>query len=309
MSKLVKLMSFEGRVIDHCSSKEIVVRKGFHKYACVGNMVKTASNDDTEKKDKKPSDGKSGLEKIVEFDPEFLYVRVRAVTANIPNNNGDLFEEKELRRTFKTFINQRVFKNHKSDDVTNAVGRIIDAVWVDDPKDSKHSYVECLLEIDRKKDPELVRGIEKGYISDCSMGARIEYSVCSCCGNKAHTEDEYCACVKKYKGQHFCPEHKRKCGDEGIYESNFGVEFFELSFVTDGADKQAIVKEVVASSKRMAEMKVKFALVGQSLIDSNSAILQETGKMLKKYASSEILSQKDLKVADSIVNLVDALLD
>jgi hypothetical protein len=286
--------------------------KGFSKYAAFQKMAKHGYDDKEKKDEKKNKSDKEtdDTEKIVEFDPEFLYVRVRAVSANVPNNNGDLFEEDELRRTYKSFINKSVFKNHKSDDVTNAVGRIVDAVWVDNAEDHDHPYVECLLEIDRKKDHDLVRGIEKGYTRSVSMGSRVEYSVCSCCKNKAYKEEDYCECVKHYKGQNFCPDHKRKCEPNGIYESNFGVEFFEISFVTDGADREALVKEIVASNDAtVTHLVSKMASVGQILVDTDSPFLQESGGLLKKYASMDVISSKELKIIGNLLDLVDDLTD
>jgi len=306
--KRVKHMNFQGKVIDCCYANNMSEHKGFHKYAVTGVKVMQKTADDEEEKKNKETKN-TNVERITEFDPEFLYVRVRAVTANIPNNNGDLFIIDELKRTFKTFINQRVFKNHKSDNVTNAVGRIVDAVWVDHPQDKEHPYVECLLEIDRKKDQELVRGIEKGYISDVSMGCRVEYSICSCCGNKAHTEREYCDCIKKAKGKHYCPYCKKKSEPHGIHEENYGVEFFELSFVTDGADREAVVKEIVASDAMTGSLQEKFHKVGQILVDSNNPVFQEAGIFLRKMASEEIISNKDMERAERFIDLIDSFIE
>jgi hypothetical protein len=289
-----------GKVIDYCKADDMPSHKGIMRFSSSNTLSKFAQDKGEDKKD---------FEKLIEYNPEFLYVRVRAVTAAIPNNNGDLFTVEELKRTYETFKKQRVFKNHKSDDVTNAVGDIIDVLWVENPQDKEHPYVECLLRLDRKKDPELVRGVEEGYISDVSMGCRVEYSVCSCCGNKAHKEDEYCTCVKKYKGQKFCPEHRKNLGEHGIYEANFGVEFFELSFVTDGADKEAVVKEVIASGAFGRELHTKMAMTGQILVDTTNPIFQEYGKYLKKIASKEIISNKEQDIVDGILDTIQKFID
>jgi len=303
-----------GRIVDHCKASDLNNHKSFNKFASgTKYMIKQAEEEQEEKetvqKEDIKGDKKENYEKITEVDPEFVYVRVRAVTANVPNNNGDLFEREELYRTYQTFVNQRVFKNHKSDDVTNAQGKIIDAIWVENPEDQDHPYVECLLEIDRKKDPDLVRGIEKSYITDVSMGCRVEYSVCSCCGNKAHTEEQYCDCVKKHKGQKFCPIHKKSLKPNGIYESNFGVEFFELSFVTDGADRDAVIKEIVASNAMFGDINERLNKVGQILVDSPNVMFQDCGICLKRIASSDVISTKDMEIAEKVMNLIESFID
>jgi len=688
----VKLMNFSGRVIDHCDGKKLSDHKGMTRFATGFNLMKKYAAGDKDKSD---------FDKLTDYDPEFLYIRVRAVTAGIPNNNGDLFEIEELSAKFHTFIDQRVFKNHKSEDVTNAVGQIVDVLWVENPNDKEHPYVECLLKIDKKKDPELVRGVEKGYITDVSMGAvisgtsimlenysikniedmdmkndkirtysgnvsgirnmqivpysgeiykvkvlginnelgithehpvyiipkdqlncdnewnskakcfpnnksinkscqtqtctiedvktyvmefveaeslrvgdyvalpfpaeevtpeyvtkefarllgyyvaegwvrgketrnenmiqfclsadeseyidevqfliksilgqdvnisvdyfldrngcyitvwdeglhsklstlggkhaknkildgsvilwdyemqkefigayingdgfqqgrdgiacmstaseglsyqiqiilsrlgiisnveklvhvanensvvetglesieyqisigayyakdiakyskitpvvtsmksdrkfiyknylmspvvgirteyfegfayniesdieesfianrmavhncRVEYSVCSCCGNKAHTETDYCDCVKKYKGQKHCPVHKKSMGEYGIYESNFGVEFFELSFVTDGADREAIIKEIVASDALSGQLHEKLSKIAQILIDSRNPIFQENGRYMRHLASCDIISTKDQQIVDKMLDMIETFID
>lgn len=306
MSLLKQSNTITGKIVDYCRASDLNNHKAFSKFASgTKYMIKKAE----EKKGEEVKEKKDDFEKITEVDPEFLYIRVRAVTANVPNNNGDLFERDELFRTYKTFVGQRVFKNHKSEDVTNALGKIIDAIWVENPEDKEHPYVECLLEIDRKKDTDLVRGVEKGYISDISMGCRVEYSVCSCCGNKAHTEDEYCECVKKYKGQKFCPVHKKSLKPNGVYESNFGVEFFELSFVTDGADREAVIKEIVASNAMFGNINERLEKVGQILVDSPNVIFQDCGIYLKKVASDDVISSKDMERTEYIMNLIESFID
>ena len=86
-----------GRVIDHCTYTDMDSHKGFSKYAAFQKMAKHGYDDKEKKDEKKNKSDKEtdDTEKIVEFDPEFLYVRVRAVSANVPNNNGDLLEEDE----------------------------------------------------------------------------------------------------------------------------------------------------------------------------------------------------------------------
>jgi len=202
--------------------------------------------------------------KIAPKESDFLYVRNRAVSAgnvienhdgsatSIPlnefhkhfnkyakicrlaNKNGDFFSEEELKSKYKTFIGKSVFVDHNNENVENARGIIVDSVWNDRGK-----YVELLKAVDRKAYPELARAIEKGYVDSTSMGCRCRYSICSICGNKSATEDDFCKHILYYKGGYF--------NGLPVFEENCDIEFFEDSFVTEGADPDAKVLEKVAS--------------------------------------------------------------
>ena len=197
-------------------------------------------------------------------EDDFLYIRNRAVSAgnvipqpdgsaiSVPideyyknfekyskicrnaNDNGDFFSEEELKSKYKTFIGKSAFVDHNNENVENARGIIVDAVWNDRGK-----FVELLKAVDKKAYPELARGIEKGYITDTSMGCRCGKSICSICGNVATTEDEFCDHIKNYKGSTY--------NGLPVFEDNRDVEFFEDSFVTIGADPEAKILEKVSS--------------------------------------------------------------
>lgn len=197
-------------------------------------------------------------------EDDFLYIRNRAVSAgnvipqpdgsaiSVPideyyknfekyskicrnaNDNGDFFSEEELKSKYKTFIGKSAFVDHNNENVENARGIIVDAVWNDRGK-----FVELLKAVDKKAYPELARGIEKGYITDTSMGCRCGKSICSICGNVATTEDEFCDHIKNYKGSTY--------NGLPVFEDNRDVDFFEDSFVTIGADPEAKILEKVAS--------------------------------------------------------------
>ncbi|MFW9872489.1 MAG: hypothetical protein ACFFG0_05245 [Candidatus Thorarchaeota archaeon] len=193
------------------------------------------------------------FERIGDYDPEFHYYRVISVHGNIPNDNGDMFlwgsidnpEEPELLRfedslakyVYQTFVGRGNFKNHKNNDVSLAVGINLDVV-----ANHKGKFIENLLAVDAKKDPELVRSIDKGYTTDVSMGAKVARSICSACGHVAYNEDQYCNCIKNFKGQRIYINGSM----QDVYEDNRGVNFIELSWVTVGADKDAKLLEKIA---------------------------------------------------------------
>ena len=100
-----------------------------------------------------------------EYSNDFLYFIARALTANVPNANGDYFPEDELQKSYQSFIGKNLHLNHDADDVAKAVGKIIDAWFV---KNDDDIYVVCLCKIDKKLHPELARNIETG-ITMCSL--------------------------------------------------------------------------------------------------------------------------------------------
>lgn len=186
--------------------------------------------------------------KIAPKENDFLYVRNRAVSAGnviehvngnielIPidefyknfekyafkcrgaNDNGDFFCHEELIKTYKTFIGKPTFVDHDNENVEKARGIILDAVY-----NEKGKFVELLKAVDKKAYPELGRGIEKGYITDTSMGCRCGYSICTVCGNKAVSEDDFCEHIVYYKGSTF--------NSLPVWEDNRDIAFFEDSLV------------------------------------------------------------------------------
>lgn len=151
-----------------------------------------------------------------------------------PNDNADFFSADELRNSYKTFIGKAIFVDHNNENVEQARGIIMDAVF-----NERGKFVELLKAVDKKAYPELARGIEAGYITSTSMGTRCAYSICSICGNKAHTEEEFCDHIKNHKGS--------VLNGLKVWEDNRNCEFFEDSFVSIGADPSAKIMEKVAS--------------------------------------------------------------
>jgi len=191
---------------------------------------------------------------IGDYNPEFKYYRVIALHGDVPNDNGDLWrfgsidnpDEPELLRfdksadkhVFETFNGRGNFKNHENDDVSKAVGLILDAA-----PNYGGRFIEALIAVDEKKDPELVRSIDMGYIDSVSMGCLTGYSICTACGNVARTENEYCDHIKYSKSQVITYNGKQV----KVAEDNYQTNFIELSWVTVPADPDAKLLERVAS--------------------------------------------------------------
>ena len=199
------------------------------------------------------ADPKEVLEKYKDFDivkemqsrkgAKLLWVRARAIDADVVNANGDLFSKEELLKeaeikgqkipAYKTFEGVPIYTNHKNDDIEQAKGMVVYAEW-----DEKEDCVYCTFFVDEEAYPDIARNIRTGVIHDVSMGASVEWGVCSICSNKAYTEKDYCEHLKKYKGKTH-PESGKKA-----YEKNYGVKFIELSCVGDGAFESCEIQEI-----------------------------------------------------------------
>jgi hypothetical protein len=221
------------------------------------------------------------INRVAPLNPEFSFYRVMGLHGDDPNTNGDIFKwgsrndpsEPELLRemvdssgkklagakkyVYQTFVGKGNYKDHNNSKVADAVGIILDA-----EPNHKVKGIELLVAVDKSKDPMLVRGIDAGYISDVSMGARVAYSLCTICGNVAHNELEYDSHVKDWKGQMYSGSDT---GWKNVLaaEDNRGVEFIEESWVTVGADTKAKHLEKIAALRvvkgqaRMAEILVE----------------------------------------------------
>lgn len=222
-------------------------------------LVKIASMSDEENvspKDLAKNLPKKVLEEMEKY-PEFVWFRARAIDADVSNENGDYFSEKELLKevdidkkgtkipAYQTFVDCPVHTNHDNQDVEKSKGWISYAEW-----DDKNKCVYVIGYIDSEAYPHIARGITKGYMKDVSMGCQVEYSLCSICGNKARTEKDYCAHMRDNKGR----EYTGRSGKDGrsgsyvknklVYEENYGIKFIELSLVCDGAFEHCKIEDV-----------------------------------------------------------------
>lgn len=175
----------------------------------------------------------------------FLYVSVRACTADVPNLNLDMLPGDELKTAYKTFIGSPVYVNHKNSNLDRARGFIIDACYhKEDPNDK---WIEILMEMDEETFPKLCGYIRSGEIDTVSMGLNCQSTTCSVCGNVAESPADFCNHIKT-KGS-------EKYDGEYAYEICNGIQFFEESWVYDPADPTAKVVEKEAKVSRLANKK------------------------------------------------------
>ena len=211
----------------------------------------------------------ASLTKFADFndyrtDDGYVYVRVRAISSRV-NKNNDGWPAQELQKAWRTFIGKPIFIDHHNSDPKRARGVIVDAaLHVEDDKTSaldpyyatapaNHkppTWIELLLEVDAKKFPRLAKAIVSGEIDSVSMGANVEMSKCSHCGNEAYSPEQFCKHIIS-KGAYF--DYTSSDGvktSKRSYEDCHNVGFFEISFVFDPADETALVSDIKTSARR-----------------------------------------------------------
>jgi hypothetical protein len=198
----------------------------------------------------------------ISYNPgDYIYTVARALTADVPNQNGDAFPIEELLSlhptmgclVYQTFINDPMHVEHMSEDPTTAIGFILDSHFnQEDPKDK---FVEVLSLIDKKKDPKMAKDIATGRRDSFSMGCIAETEVCSYCGKASRDETEFCNCLRNMRMQ--------RLGNKLIYGKCYGVTYTELSSVSNPADLKARQRFLLAASRRMSGQPTDLPLVGR----------------------------------------------
>lgn len=182
---------------------------------------------------------------------DFVYFAARALTADVANANGDLFEASELKKSYETFIGKGLYLNHDAADVSKSVGRIVDAWFIDeDPNDI---HVVCLCKVDTISEPIIARKVECGIMDSVSMGCSVLISVCSICGNEASEASQFCSHMKNLGREITTEKGERK----KVISINRGITFSELSLVGQPADENAVLLEIYAKADdtKKAELK------------------------------------------------------
>ena len=248
----------------------------------------------------------------IPYDPNFLYVEVRAVSAGEyygNNKNIDYFPEVELNPPKKnagygkeTFMTAHVFKNHDNKDVANAIGDVLKVKWDDEMKG-----VNLLLRIDKKTSPSVARGFEAGYITDVSMGCRVHHVVCSICGHNARTKADYCNHLKTEKGKIY-PDGKK------VQEINIQPKFHDISVVLNGAEKIAKVMKIYRDDSQRREKTASLTSddmtrIALDLGMSKHASVDELGGMLKLAGAEDGITADTLASHDTVRSFISEYIE
>ena len=224
------------------------------------------------------SSGEVDLVAEMSKHPDALWIRVKAIEADIPNDNGDNFPREELLKSYKTFEGVPVFTNHENSKAENAKGKVVKAEW-----EEKDASVYCTMFIDRDACAPLCRAIEEGYITDVSMGTQVDYSTCSICEKKAQDADSYCSHVKTMKG--------RTINGKKVFENNYGLKFIELSVVTDGACKSCTVREILEPEEFLAKVAETSKAVKDAVSRNAIEVLAGQGELQKLNQCMDLVQE------------------
>lgn len=174
---------------------------------------------------------------------DYVINEVPIVAVDFPNRNLDEFSYEEMLKfnvaqgklAYQTFIGKPTHEEHVNEDPTKAKGVHFDSYMERNAAGIWHVVV--LAGWDRTKDAKLANDILTGKRSGFSMGAFVDYTVCSYpdCGASSST------------GQIMC-EHSKAGSTKGMitqdghlmYERCAGVNFIEMSAVGDPAQHDAI---------------------------------------------------------------------
>jgi len=269
---------------------DVFSASNFHKMASSGdyrgNLARNAM--------KMLSSGKlSAISKIYNISnnpDDYVFPVLRAVTADIPNNNGDRFTHSELTRfsprhrcqVFETFRFDPYHVEHVASDPKAARGFLPDVYYDTSNQDDKH--VLCAVALDIKKDRQLADGIISGKLTDCSMGCICEAVQCSVCHHIAYNDNDLCDCLTWHK--------MSKINGQLVFEDCLGTEFVELSQVSEGADPTAKLQAFL-DYKNQYEMAASFSPIASILTKGESLTVA-------RYAAKNMNT-----MPDALVKLID----
>lgn len=229
-----------------------------------------------------------------------------------PNRNGDGFpsepvpgkieSDQVLTKHYQTYKKAHVFRHHVNNDPAKAIGRVKEAFW-----NPSMRRVEILEDFEHSKAPDLLEKIASGEYPSKSLGCRIKYDVCTLCGNRAKTRQEYCDHLKYEMGK-IDPHTGKQAA-----ALNPSPDFFDSSWVIRPADRTGYMMKKVAYDQpyeirssyelgeRFDQLKEKAAALNKAAdiekiisgnIDSTASTLDANDiKLLNKY-KDEVLPER-----------------
>jgi hypothetical protein len=227
---------------------------------------------------------------------DYIFPVPRAVTADVPNNNGDNFQHDELTRfstrhrcmVFQTFHNDPLQVEHCADNPKTARGYLPDVHYVTANAEDKH--VLTVVAMDTRKDPPLAEGLLSGEVDSFSMGCICDQVKCSNCGHVANSDKDLCDCLRWYK--------MSKVNGKLVYEDCLGVEYQELSVVGNPADPKARTQALLKYASRCAaanDLKASFNVLS-TMVDPEDQ--REVARFFHMNAG---------KLPDAMLRLADRL--
>lgn len=240
----------------------------------------------------------SKIYNLSENPEDYIFLVARAVTADIPNNNGDNFRHDELTRfsqdhkclVYETFRNDPLHIEHAADDPKTARGFIPDVSYI--TGNAKDKHILTIVAVDTTKDAPYAKALLSGEADSFSMGCICDAVQCSYsrCKKVAYSDRELCDHQRYYK--------MSRIGGELIYQDCLGVEYKELSGVQNPADPKALAQMLLrcASAKQSkAQVMETFNLISRMVSPEDA---YEIGRYFHDNANK--LPESMLRLADKL---------
>ncbi len=180
-----------------------------------------------------------------EIDRRYPDFYITPETSKFVNNNFDSWERKLLLASFSTFIGGHNYLEHVQIP-SMSKGRIIDAA----ARDLGDTVYVDILVATNKKHTTLIDAIVNGSLSTMSMGAQVEDTTCSKCGNVAADETQLCEHIRYFKGNEFIDGvgKRRKIAEIcGHYTRPLSCRFIEASWVENPAFEGAVIRNILST--------------------------------------------------------------
>lgn len=179
-------------------------------------------------------------------DPSnYVFAQVRALHADKVNGNGDQARTSELIQyrphlgnlVYMSFIGKPHLEEHDASDVRSSHGILVHSTL---HLSESTKPVRVLLAVDKTKNKSYAEDLQANKPFSYSMGCLARYCQCDYCHHIATSDEEWCDCMRSYKGTY----HLGRLMSESMY----GVNYEELSRVASPADKGADKERVLLTS-------------------------------------------------------------
>lgn len=160
----------------------------------------------------------------------FTLANPKASTPKVTELGGGL---EEFHPTFSKYAH--VYKHHKNKDPKKAIGEVKAAAY---NKEMKRGELIIKVPHGHEWDSDLEK-MANGKDIPFSMACKVPYDICTNCGNRAPSRDQYCDCLKNHMSEIL------KCGSQ-IGAINDRPLFFDISKVFKPADRIAYSLQKVA---------------------------------------------------------------
>ena len=213
-----------------------------------------------------------------------VYVHILAMGASEAwgaNRNADSFPEQNLIDYHKTFETTpaHIYRNHINKNPAIAIGQVVYSTY-----NPRMRRVELIAWIDKERGRDVVERIERGDFPATSMACKTPYDVCSICGNKASTRQEYCEHLTSELGRIY-PDGRK------VSALNVApLKFFDMSIVVRPADITSAVLQKVASADHVVGSAEMAEILG---LGEKQASLAKLSELIKEIEGGAIVDQAE----------------